>query len=144
MVMQVIIIAIALLILYLAIKARKPIAVALILIQTAIVQYFEFQYAPALAVEGNLFVDEFSIIMAMIIGVIGSLICIYAISYMRCFHEHHPEVEDRRRLFFFIMFVFLSAMFGIVFSTEPRGLPRWAASGRPAPGSSRSGPAGTR
>ncbi len=118
MVMQIIIFAIALFILYLAVKARKPIAVALILVQTAIVLVFELQYAPALAVESNLFVDEFSIIMAMIIGVIGSLICVYSISYMRGFHEHHPEIEDRRRFFFFVMFVFLSAMFGIVFSNN--------------------------
>jgi ech hydrogenase subunit A len=117
-VMQVIIIAIAIAILYLAVKYRKPAAVALILVQTAIVQVFELQYAHALEVEANLFIDEFSIIMALIIGVIGSLICIYAISYMRCYHEHHPEVEDRRRFFFFIMFVFLSAMFGIVFSND--------------------------
>ena len=117
-VMLVISLAIALFILYLAVKARKPIAVALILVQTAVLLYFEFRYAPALVIESNLFVDEFSIIMAMIIGVIGSLICVYSISYMRCFHEHHPEIEDRRRFFFFIMFAFLSAMFGIVFSNN--------------------------
>jgi len=118
MIMQVIVLAIALLVLYLGVRYRKPLAVGLILVQTALVQYFEFQYAPGLAMEANLFVDEFSIIMALIIGVIGSLICIYAISYMRCYHEHHPEIEDRRRSFFFIMFVFLSAMFGIVFSNN--------------------------
>lgn len=116
--MQVIGLAIAVFILYLGVRYRQPIAVALVLVQTAVLLYFEFRYAPSLAMESNLFVDEFSIIMAMIIGVIGSLICIYAISYMRCFHEHHPEVEDRRRFFFFIMFAFLSAMFGIIFSNN--------------------------
>ncbi len=117
-VMLVIGLAITGLILYLGAKYRQPVAVALVLVQTAVLLYFELGYAPALAMENNLFVDEFSIIMALIIGVIGSVICVYAISYMRGYHEHHPEVEDRRRYFFFVMFVFLSAMFGIVFSNN--------------------------
>ena len=54
----------------------------------------------------------------MIIGIIGSLICVYALGYMKDFHEHHKELQDRRNVFFFIMFVFLSAMFGLVFSNN--------------------------
>ncbi len=62
------------------------------------------------------FFDNLSIIMAVIIGVIGSLICIYSIGYMNHYHAHHHEIADRRKLFFFTMFIFLSAMFGIIFS----------------------------
>ncbi|MGE5677444.1 MAG: NADH-quinone oxidoreductase subunit L, partial [Pseudomonadota bacterium] len=43
---------------------------------------------------------------------------IYALGYMKDFHHHSVEIKDNRRLFFFIMFVFLSAMFGIVLSNN--------------------------
>ena len=64
------------------------------------------------------FVDNLSIIMVVIVAVIGGLICIFAISYMKYYQEHHKEVKDRRQLFFSIMFLFLSAMFGIVLSND--------------------------
>ncbi|MBF0360587.1 MAG: NADH-quinone oxidoreductase subunit L [Oligoflexia bacterium] len=62
------------------------------------------------------FIDNFSIIMALIIGIIGGLIAIYANGYMKDFHHHHKEMKDKRSSFFFVIFMFLSAMFGIVFS----------------------------
>jgi ech hydrogenase subunit A len=66
-----------------------------------------------------LFVDQFSVIMALIIGIVGGLICLYALSYMREFHEkHHPEMADGRCRFFAILFIFLGAMFGLVFSNN--------------------------
>ena len=56
--------------------------------------------------------------MALIIGIIGSLICVYAVGYMETYHHHHTEIRDRRNLFFGILFIFLSAMFGLVFSNN--------------------------
>jgi ech hydrogenase subunit A len=69
-------------------------------------------------VEHSLFVDKFSIIMALIVGIIGSAICLYSIGYMPEYHHHYPEVKDRRSYFGFLMYLFLSAMFGIVFSNN--------------------------
>jgi ech hydrogenase subunit A len=69
-------------------------------------------------VEHPFYIDNLSIIMALIIGIIGSLICWYAVSYMKDYHHHHPEMKNRQRSFFFILFFFLSAMFGIVFSNN--------------------------
>ncbi|MDD3622022.1 MAG: proton-conducting transporter membrane subunit [Methanofollis sp.] len=117
-VMFVIEMAIALLLLYLGVKFKQYIAVLLVLVQTAVMLYFEMTMAHGLEPMRNLFIDEFSIIMALIIGIIGSLIALYATSYMNTYHEHHPEVRDRRRMFFFVIFVFLSAMFGLVFSNN--------------------------
>jgi ech hydrogenase subunit A len=37
---------------------------------------------------------------------------------MKFFHEHHKEMPDRRPWFFFVLFLFLSAMFGLVFSNN--------------------------
>ena len=108
----------ALFILYMGVRCKNYLAVALILVQSAMMVYFETTYAEHLTAIHNLFVDDFTLIMTLIIGIIGSLICVYSIRYMQVFHEHHPEVTDRRRMFFFVLFAFLSAMFGLVFSNN--------------------------
>jgi ech hydrogenase subunit A len=117
-IMFIIEILIAVFILYLGIKFKNYLVVGLVLLISGIMLYFEWAYAHAIDVKYSLFIDQFSIIMALIIGIIGSLICVYALSYMKDFHEHHKELQDRRNIFFFIMFVFLSAMFGLVFSNN--------------------------
>ena len=109
---------IAVFILYLGIVHKKYIVVALILVQSVMMLYFELVYAHSVEVSSNLFIDEFSNIMALIIGIIGSLICVYSLGYMKFFHEHHPEMPDKRTTFFFVMFVFIAAMFGLVFSNN--------------------------
>jgi ech hydrogenase subunit A len=37
---------------------------------------------------------------------------------METYHHHHPEVRDRQTMFFFVIFAFLAAMFGLVFSNN--------------------------
>ena len=111
-------ILIAIFILYLGLKHRKYLVVGLILVQSVMMIYFEAVYAHSVHTASNLFIDEFSNILALIIGIIGSLICVYSLGYMKFFHESHPEIKDRRNWFFCILFVFLSAMFGLVFSNN--------------------------
>ncbi|WML67348.1 MAG: Ech hydrogenase subunit A [Methanoregula sp. SKADARSKE-2] len=110
--------AIAVFILYMGLRYRNSLVVALIVLQTMIMIAFEAMYAGKVEVQYNLFIDQFSIIMALIIGIIGSLICVYALGYMKHFHEHHPSCLDRRNQFFCILFVFIAAMFGLVFSNN--------------------------
>ena len=109
---------IAVFILYLGIKYRNYLVVALILVQSAVMVWFETAYAHTADVTFPLFIDQLSIIMALIIGIIGCLICVYSLGYMKDFHEHHKEMKDNRNIFFFVMFVFISAMFGLVFSNN--------------------------
>jgi ech hydrogenase subunit A len=109
---------IAIFILYLGIKYKKWLVVGLILVQSVMMLYFELVYAHSVHIQSNLFIDEFSNILALIIGIIGSLICVYSLGYMKFFHEHHPEMPDRRPWFFGVMFLFLAAMFGLVFSNN--------------------------
>jgi NADH:ubiquinone oxidoreductase subunit 5 (chain L)/Multisubunit Na+/H+ antiporter, MnhA subunit len=108
----------ALFILYLGIKYRKSLAVVLILVQLGLLAYFEMFCSEALHAVQNLFIDQLSIIMALIIGIIGSAIAVYAVGYMGTYHRNHPEVQDRRRTFFFMVFLFISSMFGLVFSNN--------------------------
>jgi ech hydrogenase subunit A len=116
--MFVIEIILAVFILYLGIKHRKSLTVVLIVLQAGLLLWFEISMAGHLHVEENLFVDQFSIIMAMIIGIIGSLICVYSVGYMETYHHHHKEIRDRRGIFFGLLFIFLASMFGLIFSNN--------------------------
>ena len=85
---------------------------------------FEFSQAPhtPLEVAPTLYIDHLSVIMCLIISIIGSLICIYAIRYMRDHEEHRIhlgalKVTTQPRFFFF-MLIFLGAMNGLVFSNS--------------------------
>lgn len=112
-------IIVGLYILYQSLRFKKPLITLLILAQLGIMSFLEFVYAHKVTAEHNLFVDRFSIIMALIIGVIGSLICLYALGYMKELHtQHSHDLKDNRKNFFFLMFLFLSAMFGVVFSNN--------------------------
>lgn len=116
--MVVIEMGLALFIIYMGVKFKNYLAIALAAVQAALVVYLETTYSGSLHVVNNLFVDQFSIIMALIIGIIGSLIAVYSVRYMETYHNHHPEVRDRQRTFFFVIFIFLAAMFGLVFSNN--------------------------
>jgi ech hydrogenase subunit A len=107
--------AISIFLIYLGIKYRKFLAIIFVIIQFGLLSYYEYKFPGETDNLPSLFIDNLSIIMALIIGIIGGLICVYAIGYMRDYHKHHPEVKDRQPLFFFIIYVFLAAMFGIVF-----------------------------
>jgi ech hydrogenase subunit A len=111
--------ALAVYIFYVGIRTKRYIASVLVAIQALLMVGFEWRFGHALHVEYTIFIDTFSVIMTLIIGVIGSLIAVYALGYMDSFHKHHrKECADRRPLFFFVLFVFLSAMFGIVLSNN--------------------------
>ena len=107
-----------LIIIYLGIKHKKYAASALGLVQLCMSLYFEFALKEGIEVENSLYIDDLSIIMVLIIGIIGSLICVYAVGYMRDFQEHHKDEKDRRPWFFFLLYTFLSAMYGIVLSND--------------------------
>ncbi|OEU51486.1 MAG: hypothetical protein BA872_03850 [Desulfobacterales bacterium C00003060] len=63
-----------------------------------------------------IFVDNLSVIMALVIGIVGSIIAVYTIGYMEHYHKKHPEIPDRRGKFIATTFLFFFAMYGIIFS----------------------------
>lgn len=104
---------------FVGIRARKALIVALMLAQVGLLLWFEASHGWRIETAQSLFVDEFSVLMALINGVVGGGICLYATEYMKEFHEvAHVEVTDRRGLFFAVLFVFLGAMFGITFANN--------------------------
>ena len=106
-------------ILFYGIRHKNAAACALAAVQVAGSLVFEFAFAHGLPVAQGLYLDSLSLLMAFIIGVVGSGICVYALGYMEDFQAHEPEdAKDRRPVFFALMFAFLSAMFFIVFSNN--------------------------
>lgn len=106
------------LVIFLGCRYKKYLASLLAAVQTASMIWFEFGAGHHIAVENTLYIDRLSIIMSLIIGIIGTLICVYSLSYMKDFARHNTTGQDRRPFFFFLMFVFISAMFGVVTSNN--------------------------
>ncbi len=61
-------------------------------------------------------VDGLAMLLCIIAAFVGGFICIYAVGYMKAYHEHHKEYRDRSGFFFSMLFLFLAAMFGLVLS----------------------------
>lgn len=121
--MMLIEIGMGLYVIYVGLRAKHPLIVALMLAQAGLMGWFELTQGSHLEAAQNLFVDKFSVIMALINGVVGGGICLYALGYMREYHEvAHRDVADRRPLFFALLFVFMSAMFGLVFANNLKWL----------------------
>jgi ech hydrogenase subunit A len=112
-------IAMAIYIIYVGARAWNALIVLLAAAQLAVLLWFEFKFGESAKVSRNLLVDQFSVLMALINGIVGGGICLYALAYMREYHQSsHPEISDRRPLFFALLFVFMGAMFGLVFSNN--------------------------
>lgn len=105
-----------------ALHARRYGVFALACVQALLILLVEFTVGARAPVRHALYADTLSSVMALVIGIIGSGICVYALGYMRDFQDHQDKLlmegdraaADRRPAFFAVMFAFLSAMFGIV------------------------------
>ncbi len=103
----------------LAWRYKKWLALGLALAQIALTAVFVAGgWEAAYPVEQGLYLDSLTLLMTAIIGVVGCSIAVYAIGYMDDHHESHPAIKDRRARFFALFFVFLSAMYLIVFSNN--------------------------
>ena len=113
-------------ILYNAYKYRNALTTVLGIVQLVGSVAFAAMTLPATeAVTATpLYLDYMSVIMVLAVGIVGSLICVYALGYMKDFqaHDEHEAAlrgqtaPDRRPQFLALMFLFLSAMFVIVTS----------------------------
>ncbi len=105
------------LIVYYGVRFRKYYVALLSVVQTGLIAWLELSGKNEIA--GNhIFSDKLTVIMVLIVGIVGCLICVYAVGYMKDYHARHPEFADRRSFFFAMLFVFLGAMFGLIFSSN--------------------------
>jgi len=101
---------------YIGIRHKKLTAPVFSAAATALLIWFELtSHAESGAA---LTIDRLSILMVLIIGVIGGLICAFSGGYMRSYHARHKEYADRTPVFFMILYVFIFAMFGLVMSNN--------------------------
>jgi ech hydrogenase subunit A len=132
-------------ILYIGIKQRNSLITILAIAQAILLVYFDFILGGGkVELKPAFVVDNLAIIMALIINIVGSLICIYGVKYIAEHEEHHPIVtgtfphdgdipprgvspylsrvsphlNSRQPRFMFWLIIFLGAMNGIVFSNN--------------------------
>jgi ech hydrogenase subunit A len=103
---------------YLGVRARRILVALLAVLQVGLMAAAEVLYGHNVVSEHLFASDKLSVIMALIVGLVGGLIGLYSIGYMRAYHAHHGEFKDRRRFFFFVQFLFLSSMFGVLFANN--------------------------
>ncbi len=110
---------IALYIIYTGIKKKFILAPIFSFLATAIIIIFEFTvvHQHHLETDQGIMIDNLSTLMIAIIGIVGSLICLYTAEYMKDYHKYHT-VEDNRHMFFAVLFAFMSAMFGLVIANN--------------------------
>ena len=110
---------IAVIILVFAIRYNRPLTTILCMLQLTLSFVLEIGFTKHAEVQNAIYIDTLSVIMVLIIGIVGSGICVYALGYMKDFQAHEPsDATDRRPLFFALMFIFLSAMFVIVMANN--------------------------
>lgn len=95
---------------------KYPIAL-LSAVQTLGITWLEVFSGVQLEEKAHILIDRFTVVMLLIVACVGGLIAVYAVGYMRGYHNHHTEVADRRGFFLPMLFAFLGAMFGLVMSS---------------------------
>ena len=102
---------------YVGIERRHPYIIALAVLQLAGLFYIELGLRPDVSEVPSLVIDRLSVVMYLVVAVIGSIICVYALQYMEEHDDHaHPEVRKGR---FFLWFVlFLGIMNGLIFANN--------------------------
>jgi len=104
--------------LYIGIRRKSWLISLLSLAQIGLLAWLEFGLVKEEAVEPLFYIDWLSIIMALVICIVGSMIVLYALNYMPD-HEEHLHLEKSRQPRFFLWLVlFLGAMNALVFSNH--------------------------
>jgi ech hydrogenase subunit A len=67
-------------------------------------------------------VDPLALILVLVVSIVGSVICVYAIGYMKHHEEHAPPTTAGSGRFFFFLVGFLGAMNGLVMANDLKWL----------------------
>lgn len=98
---------------YVSIKHKRWGTFALTVIQTGLTVYTTlFMSKPDSA---TFEIDKLSMVMALIVNIIGTLIVMFSNEYISHYEEHRG-MKSRKRLYYFVICIFLSAMNGLFFS----------------------------
>lgn len=110
--------AVMLAMVWFGLRRKSWLVTLLALAQIPGIAYLEIQASHHPHTDPVLNVDWLSIAMVMIISIIGSIVTVYALPYMKE-HERHLDLKvSRRPRFFLLLFFFLGAMNGLVMSNS--------------------------
>lgn len=102
---------------YIGVRLRKPIIVILSVIQFIPVVFLEMFIIPK-EPEFSFVIDYLSLVMILLISIIGPIITLFALGYMKE-HEHHIGLKKSKQpRFFLIIFIFLGAMNALVMTNN--------------------------
>lgn len=118
MIIEVLDLMLGLYILYISVSIKSKTLIILTVFQVIPMFIFENFMGVNLEVNDIIYADHLSIIMNIIISVIGTLIWIFAIGYMKEDEEHKKIYPSRQNRFFAILLIFIGAMNGLVFSNS--------------------------
>jgi ech hydrogenase subunit A len=112
-------VAIALFVVVISLRNGRIMAPIMALAQLGIALYLDLGgHLPEPDPQRLFWFDRLTMVMVLVIGIIGPLICIHALGYMRDYQRSNPQIGGRRTSFFFLLFLFLAAMFGLVVSND--------------------------
>lgn len=105
-------------VIYICVKNGRYLPAVLIIIQAAAFVTFGMIEGYAIDVQNDIHVDRLSMIMLIITAISGGLVSSYASGYMKRFHLKNHDVRDRRKEFFFFLFISLASVMGILVSNN--------------------------
>lgn len=101
---------------YVAFERKHSRLIVLSILQLAGLLYLELVLKPQTANVPTLMIDRLTVVMYLIVSVVGSLICIYALKYMDDYVQHTGKANNHR--FFLWFLLFLGAMNGLILSNN--------------------------
>ncbi len=105
-------------ILYAGIARKNILVIVFGLLQIIPLGGFELFRHAEFYVTPTFHIDSFAKIVIAIISVIGSIICVYGVQYIKDYEVHHPQPKSRIGRFLFWCVLFLGAMNGLVASNN--------------------------
>ncbi|NLB18946.1 MAG: hypothetical protein GX825_09525, partial [Syntrophomonadaceae bacterium] len=118
---------------YVAIDRRHPYLMIIAALQLIGLFYIEFALRPDMAQVPSLVIDRLAVVMCLLVSLVGSIICIYALRYMEEHGLRHqpgqgdddgleaasPEHDEgQTRRFFFWFVAFIGIMNGLIFANN--------------------------
>lgn len=110
--------ALLLVFLYYGWRLRNPLIGLLTLVQIAAAIWLHWFIPRETAGSWEIVADSLSFLMVILVSLVGSVICVYAVGYMRIHEEQHRPAESKQPRFFGIMLAFLGLMNGLVLSNN--------------------------
>ena len=110
-------IALLIYIIYIGLSLRKILISALAVLQLIPMLIFEI-FGSVKEPADAFVIDYLSLVMILLVSVIGPIVVVFALGYMKE-HEHHQGIKKSKQpRFFMIMFLFLGAMNGLVMTNN--------------------------